>query len=59
MLLEDVSTTGHQVLAAAEVLKAAGVDVTRIVLAIDRGGADHLRQAGYDVAAVAVLRPTE
>ena len=32
---------------------------TRIVLAIDRGGADHLREAGYDVAAVAVLRPAE
>jgi orotate phosphoribosyltransferase len=58
-LLEDVSTTGHQVAAAAKVLEAAGVDVTRIVLAIDRGGADHLRRAGYDVAAVAVLRPTE
>jgi orotate phosphoribosyltransferase len=59
VLLEDVSTTGHQVAAAAEVLEAAGVSVTRIVLAIDRGGADHLRRAGYDVAAVAVLRPTE
>jgi orotate phosphoribosyltransferase len=58
VLLEDVSTTGHQVLAAATVLEAAGVDVIRIVLAIDRGGADHLRAAGYDVAAVAVLRPT-
>ena len=57
MLIEDVSTTGHQVLRAAQVLEAAGVEVTRIVLAIDRGGADHLRQAGYDVAAVAVLRP--
>jgi hypothetical protein len=32
--------------------------VRRIVLAIDRGGADHLREAGYDVAAVAVLRPS-
>jgi orotate phosphoribosyltransferase len=58
VLLEDVSTTGHQVAAAAKVLEAAGVVVTRIVLAIDRGGADHLRRAGYDVAAVAVLRPT-
>ncbi len=57
VLIEDVSTTGHQVLAAAEALKASGVEVTRIVLAIDRGGADHLREAGYDVAAVAVLRP--
>jgi orotate phosphoribosyltransferase len=59
VLLEDVSTTGHQVAAAAEVLEAAGVVVMRIVLAIDRGGADHLREAGYDVAAVAVLRPME
>jgi orotate phosphoribosyltransferase len=59
MLVEDVSTTGHQVLRAAEVLEGAGVDVTRIVLAIDRGGADHLRRAGYDVAAVAVLRPVD
>jgi orotate phosphoribosyltransferase len=56
-LLEDVSTTGHQVLAAAKALEASGAHVTRIVLAIDRGGADHLREAGYDVAAVAVLRP--
>jgi orotate phosphoribosyltransferase len=56
-LLEDVSTTGHQVQRAAEVLEEAGADVRRIVLAIDRGGADHLREAGYHVEAVAVLRP--
>jgi orotate phosphoribosyltransferase len=58
-LLEDVSTTGEQVRRAAEVLTEAGADVARIVLAIDRGGADHLRGAGYDVAAVAVLRPSD
>ena len=40
VLLEDVSTTGHQVLAAAEVLKAAGVDVTQ-----DRAG-DRPRRGG-------------
>ncbi len=56
-LLEDVSTTGHQVRRAAEVLAEAGADVRRIVLAIDRGGADLLRDAGYEVEAVAVLRP--
>jgi orotate phosphoribosyltransferase len=59
VLLEDVSTTGHQVAAAAKLLEAAGAEVIRIVLAIDRGGADHLREAGYDVTAVAVLRPTD
>ncbi|TMK61465.1 MAG: orotate phosphoribosyltransferase [Actinobacteria bacterium] len=58
-LLEDVSTTGHQVRRAAEVLNGAGADVRRIVLAIDRGGADDLRAAGYDVEAVAVLRPSD
>ena len=58
-LIEDVSTTGQQVQRAAEVLAEAGADVRRIVLAIDRGGADHLRSAGYDVAAVAVLRPAD
>jgi orotate phosphoribosyltransferase len=58
-LVEDVSTTGHQVRRAAEVLSEAGADVRRIVLAIDRGGADHLREAGYDVDAVAVLRPVD
>jgi orotate phosphoribosyltransferase len=58
-LLEDVSTTGHQVQRAAEVLAEAGATIVTIVLAIDRGGADHLRAAGYDVRAVAVLRPAE
>jgi orotate phosphoribosyltransferase len=57
VLIEDVSTTGQQVRRAAEVLQEAGVTIARIVLAIDRGGADHLREAGFDVEAVAVLRP--
>jgi orotate phosphoribosyltransferase len=58
-LIEDVSTTGRQVQRAADVLAQAGADVRRIVLAIDRGGGDHLRAAGYDVAAVAVLHPAD
>jgi orotate phosphoribosyltransferase len=58
ILIEDVSTTGYQVRRAAEVLADAGAKVQGIILAIDRGGADHLREAGYEVDAVAVLRPT-
>ena len=58
-LVEDVSTTGQQVRRAAEVLESVGAEIVTIVLAIDRGGADHLREAGYHVEAVAVLRPEE
>jgi orotate phosphoribosyltransferase len=58
-LLEDVSTTGHQVRLAAEALTEAGVSIECIVLAIDRGGADHLREAGYRVDSIAALRPTD
>ncbi|MFN8233816.1 MAG: phosphoribosyltransferase family protein [Actinomycetota bacterium] len=57
LLLEDVSTTGHQVLAAARALEDVGVTIDRIVLVIDRGGAEHLRGAGFTVEAVAVRRP--
>jgi orotate phosphoribosyltransferase len=56
-LLEDVSTTGQQVERAAHALEAGGARVARIVLAIDRGGGDHLKTAGYDVVAIAELRP--
>jgi orotate phosphoribosyltransferase len=58
-LIEDVSTTGHQVRRAAEVLGAAGATIDLIVLAIDRGGGDHLREAGYMVEAVASVRPDD
>lgn len=58
-LLEDVSTTGHQVRRAAEALEAQGASIEAIVLAIDRGGAERLREAGYRVEALAVLRPVE
>jgi orotate phosphoribosyltransferase len=58
-LIEDVSTTGHQVHAAAKVLEAVGCDVGLIVLAIDRGGAEHLRDAGYWVKSVVEVRPAD
>ena len=57
-LIEDVATTGHQVLRAAKVLEAGGAIIDLIALALDRGGADTLRDAGYRVEAVATLRPS-
>jgi orotate phosphoribosyltransferase len=51
-LIEDVSTTGAQVLRAAQALEEARCDISIIVLAIDRGGAPALREAGYRVESV-------
>jgi orotate phosphoribosyltransferase len=58
-LVEDVSTTGTQVLAAARALEAEGCHIGVIVLAIDRGGGGRLRDAGYRVASVAQVRPAD
>ena len=51
-LIEDVSTTGHQVEAAARAVERQGCTVACIILALDRGGAEVLRGAGYRVEAV-------
>ena len=58
-LVEDVSTTGAQVLSAAKVLEAAGCEVAIIVLAIDRGGAAALREGGYWVKALVEIDPAK
>lgn len=54
-LIEDVSTTGHQTLNAAEALREAGARIEIIVLTIDRGGAQALRDEGFEVVSVASL----
>ena len=56
-LIEDVSTTGHQVLKAAKALEEHGCRIGVIVLAIDRGGGAHLREAGYWVKALIEVEP--
>jgi len=58
-LVEDVSTTGHQVLKAARALEAEGCEIGLVVLAIDRGGGRRLRDAGYLVKAVVEIEPDE
>jgi orotate phosphoribosyltransferase len=58
-LIEDVSTTGHQVLKAAKALEQEGCRIAIIVLAIDRGGGAHLRDAGYMVRSVVQVQPTD
>jgi orotate phosphoribosyltransferase len=56
-LIEDVGTTGAQVLAAAKALEREAVTIAAIILALDRGGARAIRDAGYDVRSVASIRP--
>ena len=49
LLVEDIATTGGQVLEAAKVLKQAGATVTRIVAVIDRqeGARENIEKAGF------------
>ena len=58
-LIEDVSTTGQQVHAAAKALEMAGCRIGIVVLAIDRGGAKHLRDAGYWVKSIVEVEPRD
>ena len=49
LLVEDIATTGGQVLEAAKVLADAGMTVTRIVCTIDRmeGARENIEAAGH------------
>lgn len=49
LLVEDIATTGGQVLEAAKVIQEAGAEVERIVAVVDRGqgAAENIRAAGF------------
>ena len=49
LLVEDIATTGGQVLEAAKVITEAGAKIKKIVCVIDRrqGAAESITQAGY------------
>lgn len=49
LLVEDIATTGGQVLEAAKVITGLGATVERIVAVVDRreGAAENIRGAGY------------
>jgi orotate phosphoribosyltransferase len=54
LLVEDVATTGGQVLEAAKVITEAGATVKKIVCVIDRkqGAGENIAQAGYKFEAI-------
>jgi len=49
LLVEDIATTGGQVLEAAKALSQMGATITKIVCVIDRqeGARENVEQAGY------------
>ena len=49
LLVEDIATTGRQVLGAAKIITEAGATVKKIVCVIDRkqGAGENITQAGY------------
>jgi orotate phosphoribosyltransferase len=49
MIVEDVVTSGGQVLESASILKQAGAEIVKIVAVIDReeGGRENIESAGY------------
>ena len=54
LLVEDVGTTAGAALEAAETLKAAGAEITRLVFAIDRmeGARENVQAAGIEFHAI-------
>lgn len=54
ILLEDIATTGGQVIEAANTLRSLGADVKRIVAVIDRkeGAEENIKKAGFEFASL-------
>ena len=54
LLVEDIATTGGQVLEAAKVITEAGAKVKKIVSVIDRkqGAAENIAEAGYQFESI-------
>ena len=54
VVVEDVITTGASIMKAVRAVEEQGAKVARVVLIVDReeGGAEAIRQQGYDVRAL-------
>jgi len=54
LLVEDIATTGGQVIEAARIITEAGATVKKIVAVIDRkqGASENITQAGYEFEAI-------
>lgn len=57
MVVEDVITTGSSILETVRILEEVGLQVTDVVVILDRQqqGVDHVQQCGYKVHALFTL----
>jgi orotate phosphoribosyltransferase len=53
-IIEDVVTTGGSTLKAVEAVRAAGLEVVRIICLVDReeGGSENLKEKGFELEAI-------
>ena len=58
LLIEDIVTTGSQIIKAANILTAAGVKIKRIVTVVDReeGGRKNIEDAGYEFHSLVTMQ---
>jgi orotate phosphoribosyltransferase len=61
VLVEDIVTTGGQVIEAIKNIREAGATVVKVIVALDRleGGKDNILQAAPDVAYEPILTKTD
>ena len=52
ILIEDVVTTGMSVIETIKKLETNGIMVTQIIVILDRGGLDNIKQLGYNVVSL-------
>ncbi len=48
VIIDDVVTTGKQVLRACDIVEATGAKVLAVVSVVDRGGRENITKRGYD-----------
>ena len=58
-IVDDVCTTGSSIFHAIEAVEAAGCEVAKVIVLVDRcqGGSDELRRRGYDLVCLMQATP--
>lgn len=52
ILIEDVATTGSSVIEVAKQMESEGVIIKKIIIILNRGGMENIKNAGYNVSSL-------